>query len=69
MGEPETEGLPPRCPACGEEIQPDDPGVLRAVEVVPVPDTGEGDGDVADGFEALFHVECFGGGVQGFRRL
>ena len=64
-------GITPRpvCPGCGKRISPDDPDAIRAVEVVPVPGMGDAAGEVAEGMDALFHPECFGGGVPGFRRL
>jgi hypothetical protein len=41
------------CPTRGEGIESDEPGVVKAVEIVPVPGFGA-PGDTAEGMKALF---------------
>jgi predicted nucleic acid-binding Zn ribbon protein len=57
------------CPICGVAIEPDEPDVVEAVEIVPVSGFGEGGGDVADGMRAVFHERCFPEGDPSYRRL
>jgi hypothetical protein len=48
------------CGGCGEEIDPEAPDTIKAVELVPVPAFGAPN-DVAEGLGALFHEDCFPG--------
>lgn len=56
------------CPTCGEAIEPDEPDVIEAVEIVSVPGSGA-PGDVAEGMKAVFHESCFPEGDPNYRRL
>jgi len=59
----------PLCPTCREAIELDDPDVVQAVEIVPVPGFGEGAGDVAEGRREVFHAGCFPEGDPSYQRL
>ena len=57
------------CPTCGAVIQPDETGMIEAVEIVPAPGFGAGAHDTAEGMHALFHAGCFPDGDPRWRRL
>jgi len=56
------------CPTCGEQVSPDEPGVVEAVEMVDVGGYGS-TSDEAEGQKALFHGGCFPKGSPKWRRL
>jgi hypothetical protein len=57
------------CPTCGEMIEPDEPDVVEAEEIVSMPGMGAGATDTAEGMKAVFHEACFPEGDPDYRRL
>jgi hypothetical protein len=53
------------CERCREVVEPDDPGVVRAVEQKDV--SGFGKREVIDGLGVYFHEGCFPHGDPGYR--
>jgi hypothetical protein len=48
------------CEGCRQQIDPDAPDTVKAVELVPAPTFGNSH-DVLEGFGVLFHEVCFVG--------
>ena len=57
------------CPTCGEVIEPDEPNVIEAAEIVSTPGMGAGRGDAAEGMTAVFHEACFPVDHPNYRRV
>jgi hypothetical protein len=55
-------------PTCGQAIEPDEPDVVEAVEIRPMPGFGAR-GDTAEGMKYAFHESCFPEGDPNYRRL
>jgi hypothetical protein len=55
------------CESCREPINPDAPGVVRAVEQKDLTGFGQAR-DMGDGMGVLFHEDCFPDGDPRYRR-
>jgi hypothetical protein len=56
------------CPTCGEAIEPDETGVIEAVEIVSMPGM-QAAGDTEEGLNVVFHESCFDDADPNYRRL
>jgi hypothetical protein len=56
------------CPTCGEAIEPDEPDVIEAEEMVSMPGMGA-PGDAEPGLRVVFHEAHFPEGDPRYRRL
>jgi hypothetical protein len=56
------------CEACREEIDPDDPSIAHAVEIVDVRTMGDTAPNEVDGLGVFFHERCFPSTSRKYRR-
>jgi hypothetical protein len=63
----EAETLPPRCPICNREVDPDDPSTVEGIELQDHPGFGQAH-DYVEGWHYRFHPACFPDGSPNWRR-
>jgi hypothetical protein len=65
MGDAEI--LSPKCPTCGQVVDPDDPDTVEGIEMQDLPGMGQVH-DYVEGMHYFFHAGCFPSGDPNWKR-